>query len=243
MQSDTIISARGLSKIYLVADTPVPALVDVDLDVKRGEFCCIVGTSGSGKSTLLYMLAGIETPTRGSITILGKRTDRMSEGQLVKFRRDNVGFVFQAFNLMPAMTAQQNVALPLSLKGVDRFERNLRAKRMLKAVGLEKHIRHRPMQMSGGQQQRVSIARALVTSPDIIFADEPTGNLDSHTGEEIIRLLSDEVRRHGKTLVMVTHDIEKAKYADQIVHIRDGRMIKIENNRQEEANKHENPGD
>lgn len=235
----TIISARGLSKIYRVANNAMPALVDVDLDVARGEFCCIVGTSGSGKSTLLYLLAGIEQPSRGSITILGERIDRMSQSQLVRFRRDNVGFVFQAFNLMPTMTAQQNVALPLSMKGVDRFERNLKAKRMLRAVGLENHLKHRPAQMSGGQQQRASIARALIASPDIIFADEPTGNLDTHTGEEIVRLLADEVRRHGKTLVMVTHDIEKAKYADQIIHIRDGRVINVEKNQYREEEDHE----
>ncbi|MDD4796390.1 MAG: ABC transporter ATP-binding protein [Eubacteriales bacterium] len=235
----TIISAQGLTKIYRVANNAVPALVDVDLNVARGEFCCIVGTSGSGKSTLLYLLAGIEQPSRGSITILGERIDRMNQSQLVRFRRDNVGFVFQAFNLMPTMSAQQNVALPLSLKGIGGFERNLKARRMLKTVGLEQHLKHRPAQLSGGQQQRVSIARALITSPDIIFADEPTGNLDTQTGEDIVKLLADEVRRHGKTLVMVTHDIEKAKYADQIIHIRDGRVGTVEMNQHREEEYHE----
>lgn len=222
-----ILSCRSLTKIYKIEDTVVKACNNIDLDVYPGEFVCIVGTSGSGKSTLLYLLAGIERPTEGEIQILGMRTDKMNETELVKFRLDNVGFIFQAFNLMPYMTALENVALPLTLRGMNSLPRLKAAAKMLKVVGLGERFKHKPNQLSGGQQQRVSIARAMVSEPKLLFADEPTGNLDSHTSEEILELLTKEVKENGTTLIMVTHDMTKAKYADKIVKIIDGEIQEI----------------
>ena len=222
-----ILQCRALCKYYKIEDEVVKACDKIDLDVYPGEFVCIVGTSGSGKSTLLYLLAGIERSTSGEIQILGKRTDRMTESELVKFRLDNVGFIFQSFNLMPTMTALENVALPLTLRGVRQFPRLKEAAGMLKTVGLGARFKHKPNQLSGGQQQRVSIARAMVSKPKILFADEPTGNLDSHTSEEILELLTQEVRENKTTLIMVTHDMSKAKYADKIVRITDGHIDEI----------------
>lgn len=223
-----VIQVRNLYKLYKVGDETVRALDGVDFDIHQGEFCAIVGTSGSGKSTLLNMLAGLEKPTKGSIVIGGQHIEHLKENQLVAFRRNNVGFIFQSFHLMGTMNAVENVALPLSFQGVDRKVRNRRANQMLKLVGLQKHRNHMPNQMSGGQQQRVGVARALVVNPKIIFADEPTGNLDSHTSEDVMRLMQKVVREQKKTLVMVTHDNHLATYADRIFHISDGKIIKIE---------------
>lgn len=233
---EPIVQCRNLSKIYKIEDNRIVAVQNVNLDIYKGEFVCIVGTSGSGKSTLLYLLAGIERPTKGQIRIAGMRLDKMTESELVKFRLQKVGFIFQAFNLFPYYSALDNVALPLSLRGVNSFERKRKAAQMLKIVGLSNRAKNRPAQMSGGQQQRVSIARALVTSPEILFADEPTGNLDSHTGEDIIRLMSDETKKQGKTLIMVTHDIEKAKYADRVIKVIDGEVVDIVDNTLEVLN-------
>lgn len=225
---EQVIQVRNLYKLYKVGDETVRALDGVDFDIHHGEFCAIVGTSGSGKSTLLNMLAGLEKPTKGSIVIGGKHIEHLKEDQLVAFRRNNVGFIFQSFHLMGTMNAVENVALPLSFQGVDRKIRNRKANQMLKLVGLQKHRKHMPNQMSGGQQQRVGVARALVVNPKIIFADEPTGNLDSHTSEDVMRLMQKVVREQKKTLVMVTHDNHLATYADRVFHIRDGKIIKIE---------------
>lgn len=225
-----VVDVKDLYKIYKVGTNKVRALNGVSFQVYEGEFCAIVGTSGSGKSTLLNMLAGLEHPTKGQIAIRGQHIEKMTENQLVAFRREHVGFIFQSFNLMGTMTTIENVALPLTFRGVPKKERLKRAERMVKLVGLEKHKKHRPNQMSGGQQQRVGMARALVLNPDIVFADEPTGNLDSVTSAEMMNLMRNVVNKHHKTLVMVTHDNHLASYADRIIHIRDGKIIEIEDN-------------
>ena len=229
-----VIYAKGLYKIYRVGETQVRALNGVDLSIYPGEFCAIVGTSGSGKSTLLNMLAGLEKPTKGEIAIGRCRLDQMNENQLVRFRREAVGFIFQSFNLIPSMNALENVALPLSFRGVPKKIRLARAARLLKTVGLAEHLFHKPSQMSGGQQQRVGVARALVVDPAIIFADEPTGNLDPATSAEVMELMQKVVREQKKTLVMVTHDNHLAGFADRIFHIIDGKIVKIEEKKNEE---------
>lgn len=238
-----VIEVRNLYKLYRVGDEIVRALDGVDFDIYEGEFCAIVGTSGSGKSTLLNMLAGLEKPTKGQVVIGGEHIEKKNEEELVKFRRDNVGFIFQSFHLLGTMNAVENVALPLSFRGVPKEVRLKRADQMLDLVNLRKHKKHMPNQMSGGQQQRVGVARALVVNPKIIFADEPTGNLDSHTSEEVMELMQRVVREQKKTLVMVTHDNHLATYADRVFHIRDGKIIKIEDHREHESVKEENEND
>ncbi len=225
-----VIEVRDLYKLYRVGDEIVRALDGVNFDICEGEFCAIVGTSGSGKSTLLNMLAGLEKPTKGSVVIAGQHIETLNEDQLVRFRRDHVGFIFQSFHLLGTMNAVENVALPLAFRGIPKDIRLKKADKMLDLVNLKKHKKHLPNQMSGGQQQRVGVARALVVDPKIIFADEPTGNLDSHTSEEVMELMQKVVREQKKTLVMVTHDQHLAAYADRIFHIRDGKILKIEEN-------------
>lgn len=228
---EPIIKIRGLVKVYHVGEEKLRALDGVDLDVYPGEFLCIVGRSGSGKSTLLNMLAGLEKPTRGAIQIAGERLDKMNESQLVRFRLQHVGFIFQQFNLFPSMTALENVTMPLVYRGVPPRERSKRSAAMLRQLGLATHIRHKPSQLSGGQQQRVGIARALVASPEIVFADEPTGNLDSRTSDEILTLIRDVARKNNATLIMVTHDNSIAERADRTVRLLDGKVIEILDNR------------
>lgn len=225
-----VIQVKNLFKIYTVGTNKVRALDGIDLNIYRGEFCSIVGTSGSGKSTLLNMLAGLEKPTKGEIIIAGQHIEQMNENQLVKFRRERVGFIFQSFNLLGTLNALENVALPLTFRGENKKIRLKKADQMLTMVGLHNHARHKPNQMSGGQQQRVGVARALVVQPEIIFADEPTGNLDSKTSEEVMHLMKKVVREQNQTLIMVTHDNHLASYADRVFHIRDGKIIKIEEN-------------
>ena len=232
-----VIEVKDLYRIYHVGDQKVRALNGVSFQIKRGDFCSIVGTSGSGKSTLLNMLAGLEHPSRGEIVIAGQHIERMKENELVRFRQKHIGFIFQSFNLMPTMDAVENVALPLTFQGVAEKERKARAIRMLKLVGLKKYMDHKPTQMSGGQQQRVGIARALVVNPKIIFADEPTGNLDSNTSAEVMRLMQGVVREQNQTMIMVTHDNLLATFADRIFHIKDGKIEKIEENRENKENK------
>ena len=207
-----IIEVKNLFKLYRVGDSVVHALNGVNFSINEGEFCAIVGTSGSGKSTLLNMLAGLEKPTKGEVIINGEHMEKLKEDQLVSFRRDHVGFIFQSFHLK-------------------KESRLKKADKMLDLVNLKKHKKHLPNQMSGGQQQRVGVARALVVDPKIIFADEPTGNLDSHTSKEVMELMQKVVREQKKTLVMVTHDNHLASYADRIFHIIDGEIVKIEDNR------------
>ena len=236
-QARPVIQVKNLYKVYRVGDSHVRALDGVNLEIYKGEFCSIVGTSGSGKSTLLNMLAGLEKPTKGEIIIAGEHMENKTENQLVKFRREHIGFIFQSFNLMGTMNAVENVALPLTFQGVDKDIRMKRASRVLDMVGLKEHKKHKPTQMSGGQQQRVGVARALVVNPEIIFADEPTGNLDSNTSREVMELMQKVVRDQKQTLVMVTHDNYLAGFADRIFHIIDGKIVKIEDNR----NKAEEP--
>ena len=222
------IQVQNLYKIFRVRNEKVRALNGVDLTIYKGEFCAIVGTSGSGKSTMLNMLAGLEKPTKGEVIVAGEHLEKMNENQLVKFRREHVGFIFQSFNLLGTMNAIENVALPLTFRGVDKKIREAKAVEMLKLVGLPKHMKHRPNEMSGGQQQRVGVARALVLDPEIIFADEPTGNLDSKTSAEVLGLMRKVVTEKNQTMVMVTHDNHLAGFADRIFHIIDGKIVKIE---------------
>ena len=227
-KSKTVITVSDLYKIYRVGETKVRAWNGVDFAINRGECCAIVGSSGSGKSTLLNMLAGLEKPTKGEIVIAGEHMEKKSENELVRFRQAHIGFIFQSFNLMDTMNAIENVALPLTFQGMDKRLRVRKAEKMLDMVGLSKYKKHKPTQMSGGQQQRVGVARALVVEPEIIFADEPTGNLDSRTSREVMELMQRVVREKNQTLIMVTHDNELAGFADRIFHIRDGKILKIE---------------
>ena len=227
MQQNTLIDVRNVKKVYHVGTVDVHALRGVDLQIASGDICSIIGRSGSGKSTLLNVLAGLEQVSAGEIVIAGKHLERMTQGELILFRQQRVGFIFQSFNLMPYYTALENVALPLSFAGVPEAKRLKRAKRMLDLVGLKTHMRHKPSELSGGQQQRVGIARALVTDPQIVFADEPTGNLDSNTSDEVMHVIIDILREQKKTLVMVTHDSHIAGFGDKVIHLLDGRITDI----------------
>ena len=227
MQENTLIDVRNVKKVYHVGTVDVHALRGVDLQVASGDICSIIGRSGSGKSTMLNVLAGLEQVSGGEIVIAGKHLERMTQGELILFRQKRVGFIFQSFNLMPYYTALENVALPLSFSGVPLAQRTKRAKQMLDVVGLSTHMKHKPSELSGGQQQRVGIARALVTNPSIIFADEPTGNLDSNPSDEVMQVIINIMREQKKTLVMVTHDPHIAEYGDKVVHLLDGRITDI----------------
>ena len=226
--SDILVETRDLSKVYKVGDSRVVALNRVNLQIRRGTFTAVVGTSGSGKSTLLNMLGGLEGPTAGEIFVAGQPLHRYNQNELVTYRREQVGFVFQSFNLLPSMTALQNVAMPLMFRGIPRAQREDRARRVLMTMGLGRHLNHKPAQMSGGQQQRVGIARAMAVAPKLVFADEPTGNLDSRTAEETLKLFRRVIQRFGQTWIMVTHDRHLASFADTIVSIGDGRITNIE---------------
>lgn len=219
-----IIQTRNVKKTYRVGSVDIQALRGVDLSIMPGEMVSIIGPSGSGKSTLLNVLAGLEHVTSGEIVIAGKRLDKMNQSELIVFRQKHVGFIFQSFNLMPYYTAVENVAFPLSFRGMPRKRREALAVEALKVMGLGKHLKHKPSQMSGGQQQRVGIARAFVTRPKVIFADEPTGNLDSVTSRQVLFRMLELSKTSGTTFVMVTHQPELAACADRIVTILDGRV-------------------
>ena len=225
-----IIKTVNLRKAYRVGTEKVVALDCINLEIEQGQVCCILGTSGSGKSTLLNQLAGLEKPTRGEVYVKGVKISSLSEKQLAHFRQKNIGFVFQSYNLLPGITAIENVALPLTFRGTSRRKREKLAREMLKAVGLEGRMTHKPSEMSGGQQQRVGIARAFVSKPDVVFADEPTGNLDSRTTKEVMNLFLKFAREQNITIVLVTHDRSLANYADRIVTIVDGEVISDEPN-------------
>ena len=218
------IRTKAVSKDYHVGNHRVQAVREVDFTVQPGEFLCISGRSGSGKSTFLNLLAGLEKPTSGEIALLGKRIEAMSETQRLRFRRKHVGFVFQSYNLLPQYSALENVALPLTLCGFSALEINRKAMKMLELVGLAEHAAHKPSQLSGGQQQRAGIARAIITMPDIVFADEPTGNLDTKTGDEVMRLLIRIFREWNTTFLLVTHDPEMRRYTDREVVMMDGQI-------------------
>lgn len=219
------ISIKGLKKDYNVGAGEVHALRGIDMEIACGEFVCIAGKSGSGKSTLLNLVAGLESPTDGSINVLGQRIDRMSEIERIRFRRSHIGFVFQSYRLLPQYTAIENVALPLMLRGVEKRERERRALEALDMVGIAKCARQRPAQMSGGEQQRAGIARSIITSPAIVMADEPTGNLDTATGEMVLTLFQKLFRQNGTTLMIVSHDDDMPRYVDRTIRLSDGALI------------------
>lgn len=223
--SEVMIKVENLRKVYKVGTEKVVALDNINLEIEKGEFCCIVGTSGSGKSTLLNQLAGLEKPTKGTVTINGENVSKMNEKQLAVFRQNNIGFIFQSYNLLPTLTAVENVAFPLMFKGIDKKVREKKAKAILKEMQMGDRMNHKPTELSGGQQQRVGIARAFVGKPNVIFADEPTGNLDSKTTEQVMDMLMDISEKNNITFVMVTHDPELAKKAKRVITIVDGNII------------------
>lgn len=222
--NNVIISTHGLKKYYFVGESTVKALDGVDMTVNKGESVCIAGRSGSGKSTMLNMLAGLELPTSGTVQVASKRLESMNEKARIRFRRDDIGFVFQSYNLMPQYSALENVALPLAIRGAPLKLRNEIAEAMLVRVGLKEHIHHKPGELSGGQQQRVGIARAVITRPPIVLADEPTGNLDTGTSEETMELLTGLFRERGTTFILVSHDPGMRKYTDRTITFSDGRI-------------------
>jgi putative ABC transport system ATP-binding protein len=219
-----VVQARDLERQYGEGATVVHALRGVSLDVQRGQLVAIMGPSGSGKSTLMHILAGLDKPTSGTVTIAGTEITGLDDAHMTRVRRDQIGFVFQFFNLLPMLTAEENVLLPLSIAGEKPDHEWL--EQLLAKTGLGERRKHRPSELSGGQQQRVAIARALVTKPTIVFADEPTGNLDSKTGGEILDLLRDSARDYNQTIVMVTHEARAASIADRIMFLADGLIVK-----------------
>ena len=225
-----VIRLQDVRKEYVVGDSHIHALDGVSLTVSPGEFVCISGRSGSGKSTMLNMLAGLEKPTSGEIVILDKHIENMSESARIRFRRQYIGFVFQSYNLMPQYTAVENVELPLMLRGIGKRERRKQALAVMEQVGIVSHAEHKPSELSGGQQQRVGIARALITKPPIVFADELTGNLDTKTSAEIMDLLTGLFRSSGTTFLLVSHDPDMSQYTDRTIHLLDGKIISEETN-------------
>ena len=225
-----VIRLQDVRKEYVVGDSHIHALDGVSLTVSPGEFVCISGRSGSGKSTMLNMLAGLEKPTSGEIVILDKHIENMSESARIRFRRQYIGFVFQSYNLMPQYTAVENVELPLMLRGIGKRERRKQALAVMEQVGIVSHAEHKPSELSGGQQQRVGIARALITKPPIVFADELTGNLDTKTSAEIMDLLTGLFRSSGTTFMLVSHDPDMSRYTDRTIHLLDGNIISEETN-------------
>ena len=221
---EAMICTEGLRKVYRVGTEKVVALDKIDIQIAKGEICCIVGQSGSGKSTLLNQLAGLEKPTKGKVYINGKEISAMTESQLARFRQENLGFIFQSYNLLPSLNATENVAMPLMFKGMDRKKREKIAVKMLRAMGLKGREKHRPTEMSGGQQQRVGIARAFVAKPKVVFADEPTGNLDTATTRQVLAQMLQMAQENQITFVMVTHEPELALVADRIITILDGNV-------------------
>jgi putative ABC transport system ATP-binding protein len=217
------VAATAVTRRYGDGESAVDALRGVTLEVPAGQFTAVMGPSGSGKSTLMHLLAGLDTPSAGTVEIGGEDITSMSDKQLTKLRRRHIGFVFQQFNLLPTLTAEENILLPLSISGRKPDKGDLEA--LIARVGLEDRRRHRPSEMSGGQQQRVAIARALISRPTVLFADEPTGNLDSASGAEILALLREAVELDGQTTLMVTHDPRAAATADRVVFIADGRIV------------------
>jgi putative ABC transport system ATP-binding protein len=220
-----LVSLRNLTKTYQRGPERVEVLHGVDLDIQQGDFAALMGPSGSGKTTLLNLIGGLDSPSSGTIDVGGQRIDTMSSGQLSTWRSNNVGFVFQFYNLIPTLTAQRNVELPLLLTRLSAAQRRRNAGIALQLVGLQDRVSHRPTELSGGQQQRVAIARAIVSDPQLLICDEPTGDLDRQSAEEILGLLQQLNREHGKTIVMVTHDPKAAEYATHILHLDKGTLV------------------
>ena len=223
----SVIETNNLQKRYQVGENSVHAVDGVDLNIREGEFVCISGRSGSGKSTLLSLLAGLESPTDGEVVILGKHLEQMNEQERGRFRREHFGIIFQAYHLFPQFSSWENVAVPLEIRGIPLEQRREKAMEALEMVGLRDHAEHRPTELSGGQQQRISIARAIITRPGIVFADEPTGNLDSRTGTEVMSLLTDLFRRWGTTFLVVSHDEDMNRYTDREIRLKDGKIERI----------------
>ncbi|HCT65419.1 MAG TPA: macrolide ABC transporter ATP-binding protein [Lachnospiraceae bacterium] len=228
---EEIIKLKNIRKIYRMGDEKIAAVNNISLNFNKGEICCLLGTSGSGKSTLLNLISGLEKPTKGEIIIHNKHIERMNEDQLAKFRQKYIGFIFQSYNLLGTLTALENVTLPLIFNKVPSKERKERALEMLKAVGLEDRANHKPSELSGGQQQRVSIARAFVNNPQVVFADEPTGNLDTKTTYLMMDLMIRLAEKNKQTMIIVTHDLEISAYADRVIYLTDGRVENIKENK------------
>ncbi len=228
MSKETVIRAERLTKVYGNGATAFRALADIDLEIRAGELTLLMGPSGSGKTTLLSILGCILRGTAGSLEVLGERVDALPEGELPRIRRDAIGFVFQGFNLFPALTASENVALALDVRGVRRVEAEMRAAELIREVGLADKSKSFPADLSGGQKQRVAIARALAGDPPIVLADEPTAALDSTSGKNVIELLRRLAHAHGRAVVMVTHDPRVLSYGDRIIHLEDGRIVREE---------------
>ncbi|MCL2223751.1 MAG: ABC transporter ATP-binding protein [Defluviitaleaceae bacterium] len=231
-----IFELQNVRKVYKMGTERVVALEDISLKFEKGKIYCLLGTSGSGKSTLLNLLAGLEKPTKGSIKFKGKPLEKLSETQLTLYRQGYIGFVFQSYNLLPTLSALENVTLPLIFRKIPKRKRVQAARKMLKAVGLGNRWRHKPHELSGGQQQRVSLARAFVNDPQVIFADEPTGNLDTKTTYEMMDMITGMAREREQTLIIVTHDTEISEYADQIIQMRDGLIESIKDTERTRGN-------
>jgi putative ABC transport system ATP-binding protein len=231
--AETVIRTRNLTKEFVRDEFKVLALEEVDIDVEKGEFVALMGPSGSGKSTLLHLIAAMDRPTSGEIEVLKANLRTFSDKQIAHWRNEHIGFIFQSFNLIPVLTALENVELPLKLTNLPKRERIEHAKTALKLVGLEDRLGHLPKQLSGGQEQRVAIARAIVTDPDLILADEPTGNLDAAAAEDVLTMLSRLNREFNKTVVMVTHDPHAARFAKTIRHLEKGKLLPL--SREEKA--------
>jgi putative ABC transport system ATP-binding protein len=232
LESSPLISMRGVRRVYRMGDVEVEALAVEALDVGRGEFVAILGPSGSGKTTLLNILGGIDSPTSGSVSFDGQDISRLNRREMTLFRRHNVGFVFQFFNLIPTLTAEENVRFALELAARNGTKTNLTSAALLSKVGLAERARHFPSQLSGGEQQRVAVARALAKAPQLILGDEPTGNLDFRTGKLVLKVLREINREAGAAVVLVTHNMPLAAIADRVLHLRDGRIVSMNRNEQ-----------
>lgn len=220
-----LVEIRNLSKVYERGKQKIEVLHQVNLDIRKGDFLALMGPSGSGKTTLLNLIGGLDSPTQGTLAVAGRRIDNLGEGALAKWRASNVGFVFQFYNLLPMLSARKNVELPLLLTRLSAAQRKRNAAVALELVGLSERAAHKPSELSGGQQQRVSIARAIVSDPTLLVCDEPTGDLDRQSAEEILTLLQQLNREHGKTIIMVTHDPKAAEYASHVLHLDKGTLV------------------
>lgn len=224
MKNDNIIELRDVCRYYQLGDSQIKALCDVDLQIKRGDFLAIVGPSGSGKSTMMNLVGALDLSSHGDIFLDGQNIEHLPESELAQIRGKKIGFVFQTFNLIPTLNALENIALPMIFHGIGKEERMKRAEEILREVSLTHRRNHLPKELSGGERQRVAIGRALANDPEVILADEPTGNLDSHTGLEIIKLFT-ELNKKGKTIILVTHNMDLIKYAQKVLKISDGKII------------------
>jgi len=228
MNKEVVIELKNVWKTYSMGEVKVNALRGVNLKINKGDFAVILGKSGSGKSTLMNMIGALDTPSKGIIYLDGKDISKLGESELAQIRGKKIGFVFQQFNLMPILSASQNTAMPMMFQNIEAEERKKRAEHLLNLVGLRERINHKPKELSGGEQQRVAIARALSNNPEVILADEPTGNLDTNTGVQIMALIEKLHKEEKKTIILVTHDINLVKYAKKVIYIKDGQIIKEE---------------